>query len=467
MPKASNELLNRIIVGIIYSSIFLLVVHNSKNIYFAFWLLLLLILSVIEFIKITKNSKNFLFKLVITLAFILFPFFCIFLIKLNLNDGEQVLTFLLLLIWCSDVSSYLIGKYFGKIKLSKISPNKTLEGYIGSHISCLIMGPILISLLKLNLNKIQLKGPDLESKIPILCEFLLSQPNSILNPSTTRIIDLDQNEDDIKNAFLSAKNEARAAFGNDDVYIEKYLSNPRHIEVQIIGDSFGNVFHLGERECSIQRNHQKLIEEAPSPALTNDEREYICNLSSKAAKVMGYESLGTIEYLYEDGKFYFIEMNTRLQVEHPITEAITGIDIVKEQIKIASNYELKWKQKDIKFTGHSIECRINAENPKTFMPSPGKIEQFHSPGGLGIRIDSGIYSGYNIPPYYDSLIAKLIAHGKNRKECILKLKQAIKEMVIEPIPSTLELHQNLLENPDIINGDFDIKWLEQIYLNGK
>ena len=182
---------------------------------------------------------------------------------------------------------------------------------------------------------------------------------------------------------------------------------------------------------------------------------------------MGYESLGTIEYLYENGKFYFIEMNTRLQVEHPITEAITGIDIVKEQIKIASNYELKWKQKDIKFTGHSIECRINAENPKTFMPSPGKIEQFHSPGGLGIRIDSGIYSGYNIPPYYDSLIAKLIAHGKNRKECILKLKQAIKEMVIEPIPSTLELHQNLLENPDIINGDFDIKWLEQIYLNGK
>ena len=276
-----------------------------------------------------------------------------------------------------------------------------------------------------------------------------------------------QSENDIKNAFLSAKNEARAAFGNDDVYIEKYLSNPRHIEVQIIGDTFGNVFHLGERECSIQRNHQKLIEEAPSPALNNNEREYICNLSSKAAKVMGYESLGTIEYLYENGQFYFIEMNTRLQVEHPITEAITGIDIVKEQIKIASNYQLNWKQKDIKFTGHSIECRINAENPKTFLPSPGKIEQFHSAGGLGIRIDSGIYSGYNIPPYYDSLIAKLIAHGKNRRECILKLRQAVKEMVIEPIPSTLELHENLLENQDIINGNFDIKWLEQIYLNGK
>ncbi|MAJ14027.1 MAG: acetyl-CoA carboxylase biotin carboxylase subunit [SAR116 cluster bacterium] len=276
-----------------------------------------------------------------------------------------------------------------------------------------------------------------------------------------------QSIDEIEIAFTSAKNEARAAFGNDEVYIEKYLSNPRHIEVQIIGDTFGNVFHLGERECSIQRNHQKLIEEAPSPALTKDEREYICNLSASAARDMQYESLGTIEFLYEDGKFYFIEMNTRLQVEHPITEAITGKDIVKEQIKIAANHKLEWKQKDIKFFGHAIECRINAEDPKTFMPSPGKINQFHSAGGLGIRIDSGIYSGYNIPPYYDSLIAKLIAHGNNRKDCILKLKQAIKEMVIEPIPSTLELHENLLENPDIINGNFDIKWLEQTYLNGK
>ncbi len=276
-----------------------------------------------------------------------------------------------------------------------------------------------------------------------------------------------QSIDEIETAFISAKNEARAGFGNDAVYIEKYLSNPRHIEVQIIGDTFGNVFHLGERECSIQRNHQKLIEEAPSPALTQDEREYICNLSASAARDMQYESLGTIEFLYEDGKFYFIEMNTRLQVEHPITEAITGIDIVKEQIKIAANHKLEWKQKDIKFFGHAIECRINAEDPKTFTPSPGKINQFHSAGGLGIRIDSGIYSGYNIPPYYDSLIAKLIAHGNNRKDCILKLKQAIKEMVIEPIPSTLELHENLLENSDIINGNFDIKWLEQIYFNGK
>ncbi len=273
--------------------------------------------------------------------------------------------------------------------------------------------------------------------------------------------------EDIENAFSAAKNEARAAFGNDEVYIEKFLSNPRHIEVQIIGDQFGNIFHLGERECSIQRNHQKLIEEAPSAALDKKEREYICDLSVKAATEMGYESLGTIEYLYENNKFYFIEMNTRLQVEHPITEAITGIDIVKEQIKIAAKYQLEWKQEDIQFHGHAIECRINAEHPDTFIPSPGKIDQFHCPGGPGIRIDSGIYSGYNIPPYYDSLIAKLIAHGSTRKECLLKLSQAIREMVIEPIPSTLKLHQKLLENMDIISGNFDIKWLENVYFNDK
>ena len=273
--------------------------------------------------------------------------------------------------------------------------------------------------------------------------------------------------EDIENAFSAAKNEARAAFGNDEVYIEKFLSNPRHIEVQIIGDQFGNIFHLGERECSIQRNHQKLIEEAPSPALDKKEREYIFDLSVKAATEMGYESLGTIEYLYENNKFYFIEMNTRLQVEHPITEAITGIDIVKEQIKIAAKYQLEWKQEDIQFHGHAIECRINAEHPDTFIPSPGKIDQFHCPGGPGIRIDSGIYSGYNIPPYYDSLIAKLIAHGSTRKECLLKLSQAIREMVIEPIPSTLKLHQKLLENMDIISGNFDIKWLEKVYFNDK
>ncbi len=272
---------------------------------------------------------------------------------------------------------------------------------------------------------------------------------------------------EIGDAFSSARNEARSAFGNDQVYIEKYLSNPRHIEIQIIGDNFGNVFHLGERECSIQRNHQKLIEEAPSPGINNEEREYIYKIAVKAAKLMKYQNLGTIEFLYENGNFYFIEMNTRLQVEHPITESITGIDIVKEQIKISAGVKLTWKQSDIKFNGHAIECRINAEDPRTFLPSPGKIEQFHCPGGLGVRIDSGVYAGYSIPPYYDSLIAKLIVHGNNRKECILKLKQAIREMVIEPISSTLELHKNLLETKEIEEGDFDIKWLEQIFLNGK
>ena len=272
---------------------------------------------------------------------------------------------------------------------------------------------------------------------------------------------------EIGDAFSSARNEARSAFGNDQVYIEKYLSNPRHIEIQIIGDNFGNVFHLGERECSIQRNHQKLIEEAPSPGINNEERKYIYKIAVKAAKLMKYQNLGTIEFLYENGNFYFIEMNTRLQVEHPITESITGIDIVKEQIKISAGVKLTWKQSDIKFNGHAIECRINAEDPRTFLPSPGKIEQFHCPGGLGVRIDSGVYAGYSIPPYYDSLIAKLIVHGNNRKECILKLKQAIREMVIEPISSTLELHKNLLETKEIEEGDFDIKWLEQIFLNGK
>ena len=272
---------------------------------------------------------------------------------------------------------------------------------------------------------------------------------------------------EIERSYIAARNEARSAFGNDQVYIEKYLSNPRHIEVQIIGDNFGNVFHLGERECSIQRNHQKLIEEAPSPGITNSERNLICNLAVKAAHSMKYQNLGTIEFLYENGEFYFIEMNTRLQVEHPITEAITGIDIVKEQIKISANHRLKWKQDEIKFNGHAIECRINAEDPKTFLPSPGKIEQFHCPGGLGVRIDSGVYAGYSIPPYYDSLIAKLIVHGNNRNECILKLRQAIKEMVIEPISSTLALHKNLLETKEVTEGKFDIKWLEQIFLNEK
>jgi acetyl-CoA carboxylase biotin carboxylase subunit len=238
-----------------------------------------------------------------------------------------------------------------------------------------------------------------------------------------------QNEEELESAFTSAKSEAKAAFGDDRVYIEKYLQKPRHIEVQIIADKFGNTVHLGERECSIQRRHQKVIEEAPSPVIDNKTRNMIGEIASNAVSKMGYLGLGTIEFLYEDNQFFFIEMNTRLQVEHPITEAITGIDLVREQILIAAGYPLSFKQKDIQFKGHAIECRINAEDPKSVIPSPGIISQFHPPGGLGVRIESCIYSGYKVPPYYDSLIAKLIVHGSDRDQCLLKLNQALKEIV--------------------------------------
>ena len=269
-----------------------------------------------------------------------------------------------------------------------------------------------------------------------------------------------QNEEELESAFTSAKSEAKAAFGDDRVYIEKYLQKPRHIEVQIIADKFGNTVHLGERECSIQRRHQKVIEEAPSPVIDNKTRNMIGEIASNAVSKMGYLGLGTIEFLYEDNQFFFIEMNTRLQVEHPITEAITGIDLVKEQIMIAADYPLSFKQKDIEFKGHAIECRINAEDPKTFIPSPGTISQFHSPGGLGVRIESCIYSGYKVPPYYDSLIAKLIVHGNDREQCLLKLNQALKEIVIEPISTTIDLHRQILDTEVMQKGSYDIRWLE-------
>ena len=274
-----------------------------------------------------------------------------------------------------------------------------------------------------------------------------------------------QNEEELESAFTSAKSEAKAAFGDDRVYIEKYLQKPRHIEVQIIGDKFGNTVHLGERECSIQRRHQKVIEEAPSPAIDNKTRNMIGEIASNAVSKMGYLGLGTIEFLYENNQFFFIEMNTRLQVEHPITEAITGIDLVKEQIMIAAGYPLSFKQKDIHFQGHAIECRINAEDPKTFIPSPGTISQFHPPGGLGVRIESCIYSGYKVPPYYDSLIAKLIVHGSDRDQCLLKLNQALKEIVIEPISTTIELHRQILDTEVMQKGSYDIRWLETKLLN--
>jgi len=273
------------------------------------------------------------------------------------------------------------------------------------------------------------------------------------------------NEEELESAFTSAKSEAKAAFGDDRVYIERYLQKPRHIEVQIIADKFGNTVHLGERECSIQRRHQKVIEEAPSPVIDDKTRNIIGEIASKAVSKMGYLGLGTIEFLYEGNQFFFIEMNTRLQVEHPITEAITGIDLVREQIRIAAGYPLSFQQKDVQFKGHAIECRINAEDPQTFIPSPGTITQFHSPGGLGVRIESCIYSGYKVPPYYDSLIAKLIVHGNDRDQCLLRLKQALKEIVIEPIPTTIDLHKQILDTEVMQKGTYDIRWLETKLLN--
>ena len=274
-------------------------------------------------------------------------------------------------------------------------------------------------------------------------------------------------EEELESAFTAAKIEAKAAFGDDRVYIERYLQNPRHIEVQIIADQFGNTVHLGERECSIQRRHQKVIEEAPSPAIDEIARDKIGTIASNAVSEMRYLGLGTIEFLYENNEFFFIEMNTRLQVEHPITEAITGKDLVREQIMIAAGLPLSFKQSDIRIKGHAIECRINAEDPKTFIPSPGKITQFHSPSGLGIRVEACVYSGYVVPPYYDSLIAKLIVHGDNRSHCILRLKQALKEMVIEPISTTIELHKKILDTKVMDEGSYDIRWLETELLNSK
>ena len=270
--------------------------------------------------------------------------------------------------------------------------------------------------------------------------------------------------DDLVEAFSSARSEAKAAFGDDTVYLERYLGNPRHIEVQIVADSHGNVVHLGERECSVQRRHQKLLEEAPSPILTETERHHIGMIAADAARSMGYLGLGTMEFLYENGEFFFIEMNTRLQVEHPITEAITGIDLVVEQIRIAAGLPLSFTQDAVTFKGHAIECRINAEHPTSFMPTPGTVENFHAPGGLGVRVDSFLYSGYRIPPHYDSLIAKLIVHGDTREQCLARLRRALDETIIAPMPTSLDLHRLLVNNADIKSGAYSIRWLEEQFL---
>ena len=269
------------------------------------------------------------------------------------------------------------------------------------------------------------------------------------------------NEGELELAVSTAQSEAKAAFGNSEVYIEKYLQKPRHIEIQVLGDGQGKAIHLGERDCSLQRRHQKIWEEAHSPALNAHQRDEIGARVAKAMAEMSYEGVGTIEFLYENGEFYFIEMNTRLQVEHPVTEAITGLDLVQEQIRVAAGAALAYTQKDIHFSGHAIECRINAENPMTFVPSPGKVNDVHFPGGLGVRVDSALYSGYRIPPYYDSLIGKLIVFGKTRAECMMRLRRSLSEFVIDGVETTIPLFQKLLSEPDIIDGHYDIHWLEK------
>ena len=268
------------------------------------------------------------------------------------------------------------------------------------------------------------------------------------------------NADDLETLMSQARTEAKAAFGDDTIYIEKYLGNPRHIEFQIFGDGQGNAVHLGERDCSLQRRHQKVLEEAPSPIITSAERMRMGGIVSKAMADMGYRGAGTIEFLWEDGEFYFIEMNTRLQVEHPVTEMITGIDLVREQIRIAEGKPLSVTQDEIEFVGHAIECRLNAEDPKTFAPSPGLVTQFHAPGGMHVRFDSGLYAGYRIPPYYDSMIAKLIVYGKTREAAMMRLRRALEETVIDGVKTTIPLHQAMLAEPDIQNGAYTIKWLE-------
>ncbi len=269
-----------------------------------------------------------------------------------------------------------------------------------------------------------------------------------------------QNREQVREAFQVATAEAKAAFGNGEVYMEKYLGKPRHIEIQVLGDKHGNVVHLGERDCSLQRKHQKIFEESPSPALNAGMRDEIGEIVANAMRKIGYDNAGTVEFLYEDGKFYFIEMNTRLQVEHPVTEMITGIDLVREQIRVAAGLELGFSQKDITFEGCAMECRINAENPRTFAPSPGRITGYHAPGGRRVRVDSGLFAGFRIPPHYDSLIAKLIVQGSTRQECVMRMRRALHEYVIDGIDTTIPLHVAVLNEPDIIDGNYDIRWLE-------
>ncbi|MBB3473336.1 acetyl-CoA carboxylase biotin carboxylase subunit [Sphingomonas sp. BK345] len=270
-----------------------------------------------------------------------------------------------------------------------------------------------------------------------------------------------QSPDQLETLMQQAGTEAKAAFGDATVYMEKYLGNPRHIEFQVFGDGIGQAIHLGERDCSLQRRHQKVLEEAPSPVISAEERERMGGIVARAMADMGYRGAGTIEFLWENGEFYFIEMNTRLQVEHPVTEAITGLDLVREQIRVAEGHPLTLRQEDVVFRGHAIECRINAEDPRTFAPSPGRVTQYHAPGGMHVRVDSGLYAGYTVPPYYDSMIAKLIVYGTTRQGALRRLRRALEEFVIEGMKTTIPLHQALLDDPEFQQGSYTIKWLEE------
>jgi len=272
--------------------------------------------------------------------------------------------------------------------------------------------------------------------------------------------------DDLSTALATARAEAQAAFGDAAVYLEKYLAEPRHIEIQVLGDGKGGAIHLGERDCSLQRRHQKIWEEGPSPAVNAEERNSIGERVAAAMRELKYLGVGTVEFLYQDGEFYFIEMNTRIQVEHPVTEMITDIDLILEQIRVAAGGELGMTQNDVKFHGHAIECRINAENPVSFRPSPGRIQQYHPPGGPGVRVDSAVYQGYAIPPYYDSLVGKLIVHGKSRTECLMRLKRALDEFVVDGIETTLPLFRALVREQAVIDGDYHIHWLERFLAQG-
>ncbi len=269
--------------------------------------------------------------------------------------------------------------------------------------------------------------------------------------------------DELAAAFPVARAEAQTFFGNGALYLERFLTKPRHIEVQILGDGEGGVVHLGARDCSLQRKHQKLVEETPSPGLNTAERQRICDLAAAMMRNLGYRSAGTLEFLYQGGEFFFIEMNTRLQVEHPISEMVTGIDVVREQIRVAAGATLGYCQEDITFTGHAIECRINAEHPDTFAPSPGTIQRYHAPGGMGVRVDSALYQGYTVPPHYDSLVAKLIVHGSTRNECLMRLRRALEEFVITGIETTIPLHQQIIASRAFIDGDYDIGWFERTF----